>query len=139
MDETSWSSDFYSDALESFSYINKYSKTKILAFCYWHNLLVIGRRVVKFRAATRTLTWNYSHDFSLNCTPLSPITIIIIIIFIIIIIIIIFGGAYLLSVFGHVASIYANLWKKLLRKSSTPSGFVWNVNMATLTSCENAL
>ena len=85
MDETSWSSDFYSDALESFSYINKYSKTEILVFCYWHNLLVIGRRVVKFRGATRTLTWNYSHDFSLNCTPLSPITIIIIIIIIIII------------------------------------------------------
>ena len=34
MDETNWSSDFYSDALESFSYINKYSKTEILAFCY---------------------------------------------------------------------------------------------------------
>ena len=80
MDETSWSSDFYSDALESFSYINKYSKTEILAFCYWHNLLVIGRRVVKFRGATRTPTWNYSHDFSLNCAPLSPITIIIVII-----------------------------------------------------------
>ena len=89
MDETSWSSDFYSDALESFSYINKYSKTEILAFCYWHNLLVIGRRVVKFRGATRTPTWNYSHDFSLNCTPLSPITIIIVIIIITIIIIII--------------------------------------------------
>ena len=37
MEETNWSSDFYSDALESFSYINKYSKTEILAFCYWHN------------------------------------------------------------------------------------------------------
>ena len=37
MDETNWSSDFYSDALESFSYINKYFKTAILAFCYWHN------------------------------------------------------------------------------------------------------
>ena len=31
MDETNWSSDFYADALESFSYINKYFKTKILA------------------------------------------------------------------------------------------------------------
>ena len=66
MDETNWSSDFYSDALESFSYINKYFKTAILA---------IERRVVKFRGATRTPTWNYSHDFSLNCIPLSPITI----------------------------------------------------------------
>ena len=34
MDETNWSSDFYSDALESFSYINKYFKTEILPFCY---------------------------------------------------------------------------------------------------------
>ena len=24
-------------ALESISYVNKYSKTEILAFCYWHN------------------------------------------------------------------------------------------------------
>ena len=31
MDETNWSSDFYADALGSFSYINKYSKTEILA------------------------------------------------------------------------------------------------------------
>ena len=71
MDETNWSSDFYSyifslgfDSLlntkkmyffkgrhavglphsdnscfcfGSFSYINKYFKTGILAFCYWHN------------------------------------------------------------------------------------------------------
>ena len=51
------------------------------------------------------------------------------------------GGAYLKNVFARVASIYANLWKqkKLLRKSSTLLGFVWNVNMATVTSCENAL
>ena len=49
MDETNWSSDFYADALGSFSYINKYSKTEILAFCYWHNWLVIGLRVVQFR------------------------------------------------------------------------------------------
>ena len=65
MDETNWSSDFYSDIfslgldslfntidLESLeskensdtvpevlnnSYVNKYSKTEILAFCSWHN------------------------------------------------------------------------------------------------------
>ena len=69
MDETNWSSDFFSDifslgfdiyffekkdhhadglphtkvetshffALESTSYVNKCSKTEILAFCYWHN------------------------------------------------------------------------------------------------------
>ena len=34
MDETNWSSDFYSAALESFSYINKYFKTEILPFSY---------------------------------------------------------------------------------------------------------
>ena len=28
MDETNWSNDFYSDDLESLSYINKYSKTE---------------------------------------------------------------------------------------------------------------
>ena len=36
-------------ALESISYVNKYSKTEIFAFCYWQNKLVIGLRVVKFR------------------------------------------------------------------------------------------
>ena len=56
MDETNWSSDFYSDALESFSYTNKYSKTEILA--------VFHARPI----------WNYSPDYPLNCTPLSPIT-----------------------------------------------------------------
>ena len=33
--------------------------------------------------------WNYSRDYSLNCTPLGPITIIIIIIIIVIVIIVI--------------------------------------------------
>ena len=56
MDETNWSTDFYSDALKSFSYINKYSKTEILAFFYARPI------------------WNYSPDYPLNCTPLSPIT-----------------------------------------------------------------
>ena len=28
MDETNWPNDFYSDDLESFSYIDKYSKTE---------------------------------------------------------------------------------------------------------------
>ena len=52
MAETNWSSDFYSDIfsldfdslfntidLESLGskYVNEYSKTEILAFCYWHN------------------------------------------------------------------------------------------------------
>ena len=54
MDETNWSSDFYSDALESFSYINKYSKTDIFAFCYARPI------------------WNYSPNYPLICTPLSP-------------------------------------------------------------------
>ena len=60
----------------------------------------------------------------------------------------------LLSVFTHVADIYANLLgqKKAfsLEKSSTPTGLVWNTNMApislfrntnmaSVTSCENAL
>ena len=68
MEETNWSSDFYSDIFsldfdslfntidleslgskESISYVNKYSKTEILAFCHWHNQLVIGLRVVQFR------------------------------------------------------------------------------------------
>ena len=30
-----WQSHFV--ALESTSYVNNYSKTEILAFCYWHN------------------------------------------------------------------------------------------------------
>ena len=60
----------------------------------------------------------------------------------------------LLSVFTHVADIYANLFEQnkafSLEKSSTPEGFVWytnvatislfrNTNMATVTSCENTL
>ena len=60
----------------------------------------------------------------------------------------------LLSVFTHVADIYANLLgqKKAfsLEKSSTPTGLVWNTNMApislfrntnmaSVTSSENAL
>ena len=36
-------------ALESFSYINKYYRTEILAFCYWHNQLVIGLSVEQIR------------------------------------------------------------------------------------------
>ena len=49
----------------------------------------------------------------------------------------------LLSVFTHVADIHANVLgqKKAfsLEKSSTPTGRVWNTNMASVTSCENAL
>ena len=49
----------------------------------------------------------------------------------------------LLSVFTHVADIYVNVLgqKKAfsLEKSSTPTGLVWNTNMAAVTSCENAL
>ena len=49
----------------------------------------------------------------------------------------------LLSVFSDVANIYANVLgqKKAfsLEKSSTPTGLLWNTNMAAVTSCENAL
>ena len=49
----------------------------------------------------------------------------------------------LLSVFTHVADICVNVLgqKKAfsLEKSSTPTGLVWNTNMAAVTSCENAL
>ena len=44
------------------------------------------------------------------------------------------------KVFTHVTSIYANLLeqKKLFtqEKRSTPTGLVWNANMAAVTSCE---
>ena len=47
----------------------------------------------------------------------------------------------LFCVFTHVASIYANLLeqKKVVayEKSSTPTGVVWDKNMAAMTSCEN--
>ena len=64
----------------TFIYINKYSKTEILPFCYWHNKPVIGLCVIQFRG-------NWARNFklvsrvkllvdcSLNCTPLSPVTI----------------------------------------------------------------
>ena len=49
----------------------------------------------------------------------------------------------LLSVFTHVADIYVNVLGQKnafsLEKSSTPTGLVWNTNMASVTSCENAL
>ena len=44
------------------------------------------------------------------------------------------------KVFTHVTSIYANFWeqKKLFtqEKRSTPTGLIWNTNMAAVTSCE---
>ena len=61
---------------------------------------------------------------------------------------------FIQSVFTHVASIYANLLRQkkafASEKSSTPTGLVWNTNMAAfslfwktnmaaVTSCQNAL
>ena len=42
-------------ALASFSYINKYSKTKIPAFCCWNNQLVIWLRAVQFKGTPWTV------------------------------------------------------------------------------------
>ena len=46
--------------------------------------------------------------------------------------------------FTHVASIYANLLVQKIafaykEKSSTPTGLVWDTNMAAITSCEKTL
>ena len=51
------------------------------------------------------------------------------------------GNPKLFCVFTHVASIYANLLEQkkafTSEKSSTPTGLVWDTNMAAMTSCEN--
>ena len=59
----------------TFVYINKYSKTEILAFCYWHNYVVIGLRVVQFLGDRDRNFKSASHhtlgQFEITC-PITP-------------------------------------------------------------------